>query len=74
MPYRIATENRERTAVAGEDSPWIPAGVEHAFKLGDSRSLCGLSLGSLKLFADYIFLPERNPEFLCTRCASLVAH
>lgn len=78
MLYRVAAEDRERLsrasgAVAGDDFQWTPLGMEHAFRLGDQDSLCGLSLGPLRLFPDFFFLIERNPDFLCGRCASLVS-
>jgi hypothetical protein len=76
--YRVAADNRSwvarpGSALLGEGSEWVPWGIEHAFRLGDPESLCGLSLGPLWLFPDNYFLVERDPAYLCARCAASVA-
>jgi hypothetical protein len=77
MSYRVASEDREQMPqIHGSlhgDREWVPYGVEHAFRLGDSSSACGISLGSLMLFADYLFITERNSASICPRRRAVVS-
>ena len=47
MAYGVAAGGRELMARgsgrAGQEAQWVPHGVEHAYRYGDSVSLCGES-------------------------------
>ena len=47
MAYSVAAEGRELmtwgSGGAGQEAQWVPHGIEHAYRGGDSVSLCGES-------------------------------
>ncbi len=51
-----------------EEGQWIPSGTEHAYRSGESASLCGVPLVGLWGFPGNAFIPDRNPDLLCAEC------
>ena len=51
MACRVAAEGRELmtwgSGGAGQEAQWVPHGIEHAYRDGDSVSLCGEKLSRL---------------------------
>jgi hypothetical protein len=73
MTYSVAAEGRELmtwgSGGAGQEAQWAPHGIEHAYRDGDSVSLCGEKVSRLKPFPNHTFLSDRNPDLLCAECA-----
>ncbi len=61
MPFSTLSTDRAvvRLVEAGvEDDYWWPTGIVHAWRLGESSTVCGQPAGDMHPFADLAFPPN----------------